>query len=104
MTDDARRAWLHLANLQFSARLTTHLLERFQNDPQAVLFIHQNVEMSVVALFFGVRKLHRVCISISSCSHGAVRRLNHAYQNEKRPTGAWLQQTLMGTGRALVWP
>jgi DNA processing protein len=31
------RAWLRLANLQFTARLTTALLDRFGHDPQAIL-------------------------------------------------------------------
>lgn len=37
MAADARRAWLHIANVQFSPRLAALLLEHFDGDPLAIL-------------------------------------------------------------------
>src|SRR5690349_2488826 len=47
---DVLRAWLHLANLQFSPRLATALLTHFHHDPQ-VLFAASDREFEEVPGF-----------------------------------------------------
>jgi len=44
---DALRAWLHLANLQFSSRLTAVLLAHFHHDPHAI-FTSSDTELDDV--------------------------------------------------------
>lgn len=49
-TEESRRAWMRLANLQFTARLTAVLLQRFGGDPRA-LFTARDAELESVPGF-----------------------------------------------------